>query len=147
IATDAASVRRGPQPLLDARYILLRHRAADDLILELETASARKGLEANLDARELARAAALLLVLDALRDRLAIGDRQAPHAHLRAGVANQAIDGRLEMALAGAGEDRPLRLRLDPIAERRVLIGKRGQGRAQLGSVRGRLRINRDRDD
>jgi hypothetical protein len=57
---------------------LLRHRTADDLVLEHEAGGRRQRLGQDLDAGELAGAAALLLVRivdgDLPRDRLAIGD-------------------------------------------------------------------------
>ena len=48
--------------LLDRRDVLLRHRAADDLVLELEALAGLQRLDDDLDAGELARAAGLLLV-------------------------------------------------------------------------------------
>ena len=66
------------QALFDAGDELLRHRAADDLALELVALALLVGLDLENDARELARAAGLLLVgvVDFRRagDRFAVGD-------------------------------------------------------------------------
>src|SRR3546814_6296458 len=65
------------EALLDARNVFLRHRAADDLVLEQETGPRLLRLEHQLDAREMAGAARLLLVgvvrLRLRRDGLAVG--------------------------------------------------------------------------
>ena len=50
------------EALLDRRDELLRHRAADHVVLELEADAGRRRLGDDLDARELAVAAGLLLV-------------------------------------------------------------------------------------
>src|SRR5581483_7539877 len=58
---DARSQNRF-ETLLDARDELLGHRAADDLVFELEAGARRQRLSDDLHGRELASAASLLLV-------------------------------------------------------------------------------------
>ena len=50
------------ETLLDGRDEFLRHRAADDLVLELKARAGRGRLGNDLDARELAVTAGLLLM-------------------------------------------------------------------------------------
>jgi hypothetical protein len=64
--------------------------------LELEAAAARRRLEADLDAGELAGAASLFLVgvvvLNRLRDGFAEGDQGRTEGHADAGFPEQAVD-------------------------------------------------------
>src|SRR5581483_10880260 len=70
------------QALLDAGDVLLRHRATDDLGLEVEALARRVRMYVELDAGELAGAAGLFLVRivldDGAGDGFAIGDLRPP---------------------------------------------------------------------
>src|SRR3546814_5037282 len=61
-AGEDAGIPRRIQALGDTRDVLLRHGTADDLALELVTFARLQRLELDLDARELAGAAGLLLM-------------------------------------------------------------------------------------
>src|SRR6185437_1699988 len=61
-AGEHAAAEDRLEALLDARDELLRHRTADDLVLELERRAGLCRLGNDLDARELAGTASLLLV-------------------------------------------------------------------------------------
>jgi hypothetical protein len=82
-AGDDARAHDRQEALLDARDVLLRDRAADDLGLEAEARALLVRLHDQLHAGELARAAGLLLVgvvdLRPAGDRLAVG-------HLRGAI-------------------------------------------------------------
>src|SRR6185369_16637874 len=71
--------KRMADALLDRRDKLVRDRAADDVVDELEPAAARERLDPEVDLAELAGAAGLLLVavvaLGRARDRFPVGDR------------------------------------------------------------------------
>src|SRR5882724_5785795 len=107
---------------------VLTWQSAAGGICEDEPASPRQRLQVDFHASELALGAVVLLVLivvlDGPRDRLAKGNLQIARTHLHAAPPSQAIDRRFEVAFAGAREDRPLRLRVDSVAERQVLIGE-----------------------
>src|SRR5262249_44765923 len=113
-------IEGGLEALLHARNIFPRHGAADDGVLELETAAAWQGLEAELDARKLAGAARLLLVgvvvFDRLRDGLAEGDLRLADIGLNLELALHAIDDDLEVQLAHSLDDglAALLVRADP---------------------------------
>ena len=70
-AGQHAGPEHGFEPLLDAGDVFLRHRSADDVVLELEASRRRQRLGHDLDLRELAGAAGLLLVRVVDGDRLA----------------------------------------------------------------------------
>src|SRR5690606_286672 len=105
------------ESLQDARHVLLRHRTADHLVLELEARTRRQRLEAELDAGELAGAAGLLLVrvvvLDRTGDGLAIRHLRRADIRLDLELALQAIDDDLEVELAHPLDDRLARLVVD----------------------------------
>jgi hypothetical protein len=77
-AGEHARTQHRFESLLDAGDVFLRHRSADDIVLELEPGGRRQRLGDDLDARELPGSAGLLLVgiVDGnrLADLLAIGD-------------------------------------------------------------------------
>src|SRR6185312_11857367 len=107
-----------------ARHELARHRAADDLALELEAAAARRRLEANLDAGELAGAASLLLVGVVVFDRprygLAERDQERTESHADAEFPEQAVDRAFEVGFAGAFQVETIEGAVGAVGERRV---------------------------
>src|SRR5262249_55602590 len=103
-AGEDAGVLRALDALLDAWDVLLRHVAADHVVLELEARARRQRLEAHLNAGELARAAGLLLVrivdLGLPADGLAIGDLRRADIGIDLELALHAVDDDLEVELA-----------------------------------------------
>src|SRR5688572_7445282 len=77
-AGEHAGPEHALEALFDARYVFLRYRTADDLVLEFEAGTGRTGLRDDLHARVLPRAAGLLLVRvinrRSPRNLLTIGD-------------------------------------------------------------------------
>src|SRR3546814_6615614 len=106
---EDAGIPRRIQALGDTRDVLLRHGTADDLALELVTFARLQRLELDLDARELAGAAGLLLmrVVDRCRarDRLAIGDLRRADIGVHLELALHAVDDDLEVQLAHPFDD------------------------------------------
>ena len=96
-------------PFLDRRDVFLRHRAADDLVLEHDAAVPLQRLEGDLHLGVLAGAAGLLLVRVGLGvrpgDRLAIRHLRCADVRIDAVFAAQPIDDDLQMQLAHAGQD------------------------------------------
>ena len=131
-AGEHACVQHRLEALFDARDVFLRHRAADDLVLELEPRAGRRRLDDDLDARELAGAAGLLLVgvvdLGALRDLLAVGHLRRADIGVDLVGAPEDVDFDVEMQFAHALEDGLAALLVGRDPERRIL------GR-QLGSA------------
>src|SRR5690606_3149154 len=97
------------EALLDAGDVFLRHRTADDLRLELEATALTGRRDVELDASELARAAALLLVrvVDRRRtaDRLAIGNLRRTDADIDLVGPLQDVDLDIEMQFAHPLQD------------------------------------------
>src|SRR5262249_52848465 len=139
------------QALLDTRDELLRHRAADDLVLELETLAGLERRGDDLDAGELARAAGLLLVRiidrDLTRDLLAVGHLRRANIGLDLVGALEDVDLDVEVEFAHALEDSLARLLIGGDAEGRVLGRELGESDAELLLVGLRLRLDRDLDD
>src|SRR5262245_8231835 len=97
------------QTFLDAGNEFLRHRAADNLVLELERRPGRRGLGDDLDLRELTRAAGLLLVgvamLDTLSDLLAESDLRRTDICIDLVSALKDVDFDVEMQFAHSLEN------------------------------------------
>ena len=149
-AGEHAGAEHRFQALFDARDVLLRHRAADDFVLELERRAGRRRLGDDLDRRELAGAAGLLLVrvvvLDLLRDLLAEGHLRRADIGVHLVGALQDVDLDVEMQFAHALEDGLPALLIGGDAERRVLGRELGERDAELFLVGLRLRLDRDLD-
>src|SRR5476651_1692074 len=105
--------------------VFLRHGAADDFIDEFEWRAGRRGLGDDLDLRELAGAAGLLLVLIIVLD--ALGDLLSERYLRRADIgvhfvgALEDVDLDVEMQFAHAADDGLARFRISVDAEGRVL--------------------------
>ena len=108
-AGQHAAIARGFQALGDAGDEFLRHRAADDLALELVAGARLLRLEHDLDAGELARTARLLLVgvvdFGALGDGFAIRHLRSADVAVHLVLAAQYVDLNLQMQLAHALDD------------------------------------------
>src|SRR6185437_8355613 len=146
-----AVVDRDLEAFLDARDVFLGYRAADHVVLELEARARRQRLEADLDAGELARAAALLLVrvvdLGRARDGLAIGDLRRADIGLDLELALHAVDDDFEVELAHPLNDGFAAFLVDRDAERRILGGETRQRLAHFFLVALGLRLNLNFDD
>ena len=139
------------QALFDAGDVFLRNRSADDLGLELVALALLVRLDDDLDARELARTAGLLLVgiVDSGRpyDGLAIGDLRGADIDLDLVGALQDVDLDVEMKLAHALDDGLAGLGIGRDAEGRVLGSELVQRDAHLLLVGLGLRLDRHFDD
>src|SRR5262245_31076341 len=98
VARDEALLARLCDALLDARHVLLRHDAADDLVLEDKILVAiRQRLDLQPNIAELSVATGLLLVAAfrarLLADRLAVGDTAVLAGDLDAEAALHALGG------------------------------------------------------
>src|SRR5215210_5811646 len=141
--------------LVDRGDVLLRDPATGDLVLELvgrRVAAHLERLEGDLHLRELAGATRLLLVrvvvaLDGLADRLAVGHLRLADVRLDVELTPHAVDQDLQVQLAHAGDDRLTGLLVEADLERRVLLGQLLDGRAQLLLVALGLRLDGHRDD
>ncbi len=130
--------------LLDARNILLRHDAADDLVLEdvlLVTISQRLDLQP--DIAELPVATRLLLVA-AFRARLLANCLAVRHTAVLAGdldaeAALHALGGDGNVRLAHPGDQRLRALRVARDVQRRIFLGHAGERHAHLVEVSLRL--------
>src|SRR5262245_18560971 len=149
-AGEHAGAEHRLEALLDAGDVLLRHRSADDLILELEAAGRRQRLGDDLDLRELAGAAGLLLVRvidrDLLGDLLAIGHLRRADIGLDLVGALEDVDLDVEVKLAHALEDGLAGLLVGRDPERGVLGHQLGERDAELLLVGLGLRLDRDLD-
>ena len=149
-AREHAGAEHRFEPLLDRRNVFLRYCAADDLVLELETLAGLARLGDDLDARELAVAAGLLLVGVVVSDRpgdpLAIGHLRRADIGLDLVGALEDVDLDVEMQLAHALEDGLAGLLIGVHAERRVLGHQLGERDAELLLVGLRFRLDRDLD-
>ena len=109
------------------------------------------GSTIDLDARELARAAGLLLVgvvdLGPLRHRLAIGDLRRADIGVDLVGALQDVDLDVEMQFAHPLEDGLAGLLIGRDAEGRIFRGELRKRDAELLLVGLRLRLDRDLDD
>src|SRR5204863_9024866 len=93
--------QRCPEAEDDRRDVLLRERAAGDLVDELVAVARLHRREVDHDMDELAATAGLALeaALDLLgrpRDRLAIGDLRAPDVRVDVELAREAVDADLQ---------------------------------------------------
>src|SRR5690606_38780307 len=105
---------------------LARYHTALDLIDELETLAGLLRLDAQEHVAILAAAAGLLgelvLLLDALADRFAVGHLRLADIRLDAELALHAVDDDVQVQLAHAGDDRLAGFLVGPHAEGRVLL-------------------------
>src|SRR5690606_23138976 len=141
-----------PDPLLDGRDELLWDDPADDLVLEDETRAALAGLEVDHHVAVLAVATGLadearLDLLDALLDRLAVGDLGGAHVALDLELPLETVDDDLEVQLAHAGDDRLPGVLVRVGAERRILVGQLLQADPELVEVGLGAGLDGDRDD
>ncbi len=117
----------------------LRHHAAGDLVVEPEAAAARQRLDVEHHVAELAVPARLLLVpaahLDALLDRLLVGQLPRLGFRLHAVLALQPLERHAQVHLALAPQHHLVRVLgvLEP--ERGVLLHQPGQRARQLHLV------------
>src|ERR671916_209799 len=141
--------------LVDRGDVLPRDATTGDGVDELVgggvTADLQR-LQRHLDLRELTGPTGLLLVgvvvlLDGLADRLAVGDLRLADVGLDLELAPHAVDEDLQVQLAHAGDDRLTGLLVEADLEGRVFLGQLLDGRAQLLLVALGLRLDGDRDD
>src|SRR4051794_38289411 len=155
VAGEDAVLHRVLHALVDRRDVLPGDAATGDLVLELVGRAVGRdleGLDADLHLRELARTTGLLLVgvvvaLDGLADRLAVGHLRLADVGLDVELAAHAVDQDLQVELAHAGDDRLAGLLVEADLEGRVLLGQLLDGRAQLLLVALGLRLDGHRDD
>src|SRR5689334_5062183 len=131
-----AGAQNALKPLLHTGDELFRDRAANDLVLELERRSGRSRFGNDLDLRELAGAAGLLLVgvtvLDTLGDLFAERDLWRADIGVDLVGALEDVDLDVEMQLAHALENRLAALLIGRDAERRVLGRQFGERNAEF---------------
>src|SRR5450830_604190 len=120
-AGEQAGTEHRFETLLDAGDEFLRHRAADNFVLEYKTATRRQRFADDLDLGELPSTAGLLLVLviDRYRPRdlLAISDLRRADIGIDLVGAPEDVDLDVEMQLAHATDDGLTRLRIGVDAE------------------------------
>ena len=121
------------------------------MFYELEALALLVRLDRHLDARELARAAGLLLVgvidIGALGDGLAERHLRRADIGLDLELAPHAVDDDVEMQLAHALDDGLAGLVVDRDAERGIFLGEAMQRDAELLLVAFGLGLDRDLDD
>jgi hypothetical protein len=135
-ADEHARIPHTLHALLHARDVLLGHDTADDLAQELVAGAGLVGLKTQFDARELARAARLLLVrvvdLGGPRQSLAVGHLRRADVHLHLVRALQDVDLDVEVQFAHALDDGLPALLVGRYPERGVLGRELGQRQAHL---------------
>ena len=154
VAGKHADVHGVLEALVGRLDVLTRDAATGDLVLELVRLVGREleRLDRELDLRELTRTTGLLLVrvvvtLDGLLDRLAVGHLRLSDVGLDAELALHAVDEDVEVQLAHALDDRLAGLGVELGAEGRVLFGELLDRQTQLLLVGLGLRLDRDLDD
>src|SRR5581483_628706 len=139
IARQHAVLERFHHALLHGRNKFLRDRAAVDLVDEFVIALSH-GLDAQLDARVLARTAGLLLVgvivLGLLPDGLAIGDLRLADVGADIELTLHAIDDDFQVQLAHASQDGLAGVGIGGNLERGVFLHELGDGHAELFLIR-----------
>ncbi len=123
--------------LLDRRAVVLRDRAAEDLVHELETAALRERFDVDDADAELAASAGLFLVLafdvlDLLLDRLEVGHLRRVQDRLDAELALHLRQRDLDVNLARARDEQLGGLRVAADAQDRIFLGQARQGRRDL---------------
>ena len=125
--------------VLDRRDVLPGHRAADDLVDELEALAARQRLDLHLHVAELAVAAGLALetrvLLRAFADGLLVGGLGLRHLDRDVEFALQALGGDLQVDLALAPEQHLVGVRVVLHRDRAVLLDQLGDAAGQLDVV------------
>src|SRR5438034_332446 len=136
--------------LLGGRDVVARHRAAEDVVHELEAAPARQRLDPEPDVAVLAAAARLLLVLalplGAPLDRLLVRDARREQVHVHVVLALHALHDHLDVEAAHARDEELLRLGVVMVVDGRVLLGDARQRLRDLGLVPAPLGLDRQRD-
>ena len=135
-AVAAAACHRLLDPEPDGGDVLLGDRPADDGVDELEPLAAGQRRHAQVDDRELAVPARLLLepafALDRLRDRAPELDRHGVGLDVDAVLAGQPRHGDGEMGVADATQHGASRDRVVPDLQRRILVDQPGERVRQL---------------
>ena len=138
--------------MVDRGDVLARDVAAGDLVDELVAAAEARGLEVDVQVRELAVAAGLpgelhLDLVHGLADRLAVGHLGLADVRVDVELAPEAVHDDVEVQLAHARDDGLPGL----VVELHTNVGSSSesfqQPRAELVLVGFRLRLDRDRDD
>src|SRR4051794_36132085 len=132
VASEDAVLHGVLDALVDRGDVLPRDPTAGDSVLEFvgrRVAADLERLQGDLHLRELTRPTGLLLVgvvvlLDGLADRLAVGDLRLADVGLDLELAPHAVDEDLQVQLAHAGDDRLAGLLVEPDLEGRVLLGQ-----------------------
>ena len=149
-AGEISTLRRFHDALFHRRNVVLRNRAAEDLVDELEVAAARQRLHLDLAIAELAVAAALLLVaslhVGAPANGLAIRNLRRLQVHLGVVAVLQLGDDDFDVLLAGAGDQEFLRLRIAEEAQHGVFFHQLVNAVAQLVFVGTRLGLDGEGD-
>src|SRR5207247_3504864 len=113
--------------LLHRRNVVARHGTAEDVVHELEAAPARQGLGAEPDVAVLAAPARLLLVLalslGASLDRLLVRNARGQQVDVHVVLALHALHDHLDVEAADARHEELLRLGVEMVVDRRVLLG------------------------
>ena len=136
--------------LLDGRDVLVRDRAADDGVHELEPRAALARLHLEPDLAELAVPAALFLmaVIGRRRDRdgFLVRDARRLGRDADAEPAAEPVEQHVEVEPAHAGDDQfaGALVAMDP--QRGILVGELLDGAGDLLLVAARLRFHRQRD-
>ena len=139
------------QSLLDRRDEFTGHRSADGIVDELEALAALERLELDPHLGELPGTTGLFLVdvllLDRLREGLAIGDLRLAHDALDVELAAHAIECHIEMQFTHAAQDGLTRLAVGLEAQRGIGTHHLAEGGAELLEFALDLGLHRDADD
>ncbi len=131
-------VQRRAEALLHGRDVLLRHAAADDLVLKLERFLGLLGQDVHHadNVGVLSRPAALLAVthieLRRPGGRFAIVHLRPADFHRHVVLAANPLDVHLQVQLAHPGDQRLARLLVGRDLQRRILAAESAQGLGQL---------------
>ena len=142
--------RQSRTPFSTEGMKLRGHRAAEDLVDELEAAAPRERLHAEPGVAVLAAAARLLLVLalplGAPLDRLLVGDARRQQQHVDVVLALHALDHHLHVHAAHAGDQQLLGLGIEVMVDGGVFLGDAGQRGGDLVLVAARLGLDGEVD-
>ncbi|OPZ92057.1 MAG: hypothetical protein BWY73_00939 [candidate division TA06 bacterium ADurb.Bin417] len=150
VTLQHAGLGRLHHALFDGPEELPGHVVALDLLLELVAGAPRQGLDPEPDVTVLALAAGLAhepaLGLGGTGDRLPVGHLGLAHPRLNLELPDQPVADDVQVQLTHPGDDRLAGLAIHPDLEGRILLGKLGEGDADLVAVGPALGFDRHRD-
>src|SRR5882762_6206910 len=150
IAGDYPLLHAVADALLDGGDEVARDRAAEDVVDEFEPAPALHGLDAQPRVAVLAAPPGLLLVLalplGAPLHRLLVGNARWQKVHIHVVLPLHALDDHLDVQASDTRDEELLRLRIEVVVDRRILLGDPRQRGRDLVLVATRLGLDRERD-